>query len=104
MTLMQMERGNCNMAVNFPARAYLRTKEGADEIAGIDRSAPLSLPALLSQRELEIAGHVAYGMSNKEIGQKLGISPWTVSAHLKRIFIKLSINRRVELCWLISHG
>jgi DNA-binding CsgD family transcriptional regulator len=55
---------------------------------------------LLSPRELEIAALVADGMANKEIGLTLGISHWTVSAHLRRIFIKLEIGRRIDLCLL----
>lgn len=102
---MQLARDECDMTVNFPARSFFQARsDGTGLIAGIDRTVPLALPTLLSHRELEIAGHVAHGLSNKEIGQTLGISPWTVSAHLRRIFVKLSINRRIELCWLISHG
>lgn len=58
------------------------------------------LDRLLSPRELEIARLVADGMANKEIGLTLGISHWTVSAHLRRIFIKLEIGRRIDLCLL----
>lgn len=58
------------------------------------------LDRLLSPRELEIAGLVADGMANKEIGLTLGISHWTVSAHLRRIFVKLEIGRRMDLCLL----
>ena len=56
---------------------------------------------LLSTREHEIALLVARGLSNKEIAIELGISPWTVSAHLRRIFTKLDIGRRIELCLLL---
>ena len=56
---------------------------------------------LLSVREREIAMLVAQGLSNKEIAIELGISPWTVSAHLRRVFTKLDISRRIELCLLL---
>ncbi|MBD9374518.1 response regulator transcription factor [Rhizobium sp. ARZ01] len=64
--------------------------------------------SFLSPREQEIARLVANGMANKEIGLALGISHWTVSAHLRRIFLKLEIDRRIDLCLLyramISRG
>jgi DNA-binding CsgD family transcriptional regulator len=60
--------------------------------------------ALLSSREHEIASLVARGLSNKEVALVLHISPWTVSAHLRRIFTKLDIKRRVELCILLTQS
>jgi DNA-binding CsgD family transcriptional regulator len=54
----------------------------------------------LSCREREIACSVSQGRSNKEIARALGISPWTVSSHLRQIFAKLGISRRIELCML----
>ena len=48
----------------------------------------------LRPREQEIASLVAKGLPNKVIAQILGISVWTVSAHLRRIFAKLDVTRR----------
>lgn len=56
---------------------------------------------LLSEREHQVAELVARGLSNKEIALELEISPWTVSAHLRRVFTKLGITRRMELCLLL---
>ncbi len=53
----------------------------------------------LTARELEIARLVAKGFSNKEVGQLLDISHWTVAAHLKATFLKLGIRRRAELVY-----
>lgn len=44
---------------------------------------------LLSGRELEIFRLIGLGISTKEIGDKLSISPHTVQAHRKRIAAKL---------------
>lgn len=67
------------------------------------RTPPVGVPAsLLSSREQEIAELVAQGLSNKEIGVTLGISHWTVSTHLRRVFAKLDISRRVDLCRLVT--
>jgi DNA-binding CsgD family transcriptional regulator len=56
---------------------------------------------LLTARELEIARLVAKGFSNKEVGQVLDISHWTVAAHLKSTFLKFGINRRAELVYFM---
>ena len=50
----------------------------------------------LTQRELEILGMVARGLSNKEIGAKLEISPATVARHLVNVFEKLHVRCRTE--------
>lgn len=51
----------------------------------------------LSPRELAIARLVAQGFPNKCVGNKLHISPWTVSTHLRRIFGKLSVSSRAAM-------
>ena len=50
----------------------------------------------LTQRELEILGMVARGLSNKEIGAKLEISSATVARHLVNVFDKLHVRCRTE--------
>ena len=51
----------------------------------------------LTAQELEIAQLAASGLSNKEIGQRLFMSPRTVSSHLYKVFPKLSITSRAAL-------
>ena len=51
----------------------------------------------LTPQEREIAVRAARGLSNKEIGQELFLSPRTVGAHLYRIFPKLGITSRAAL-------
>jgi len=51
----------------------------------------------LTAQELQIAQLAAEGLSNREIGQKLFVSPRTVSTHLYRIYPKLGISARGEL-------
>jgi DNA-binding CsgD family transcriptional regulator len=51
----------------------------------------------LTPQELQIALMAAEGLSNREIGQRLYLSPRTVGFHLYRIFPKLGIASRGEL-------
>jgi DNA-binding CsgD family transcriptional regulator len=50
----------------------------------------------LSERELEVLKEVAEGRSNKEIANKLNVSPNTVKTHLARVFEKLGARRRTD--------
>jgi DNA-binding NarL/FixJ family response regulator len=58
-----------------------------------------SLANLLTGRELQIAALVASGWSNKQVANQLQISEWTVSAHLRRIFIKLKVDTRSAMVY-----
>jgi len=51
----------------------------------------------LTRREQEILIFVAKGYSNREIGEQLGISEYTVKNHLKNILQKLHLSNRVQL-------
>jgi two-component system nitrate/nitrite response regulator NarL len=50
----------------------------------------------LTQRELEILGHLARGESNKTIARALDISHDTVKLHVRHILAKLNLSSRVE--------
>jgi LuxR family maltose regulon positive regulatory protein len=50
----------------------------------------------LSPREGGILKLIADGLSNKEIARDLAIAPETVKSHVKNIFIKLNVERRVQ--------
>lgn len=52
---------------------------------------------LLTQREIQIAGLVAKGLTNAEIGKELWISHNTVKQALKRMFRKLRVASRTEM-------
>ncbi|MEU4238297.1 AAA family ATPase [Actinoplanes sp. NPDC026619] len=70
------------------ARAELRAAGSA--------AASGAAPALTAQ-EREIAELAASGLSNKEIGAKMFLSPRTVGAHLYRVFPKLGVSSRASL-------
>jgi len=50
----------------------------------------------LSERELEVLGLIAAGLSNREIAQELVIALGTVKRHINNIYGKLSVHRRTE--------
>jgi DNA-binding NarL/FixJ family response regulator len=50
----------------------------------------------LSARELEVLKLMAQGLSNKEIGESLGIGEATVKWHLNIIFSRLNVSDRTE--------
>ncbi|WP_416956234.1 helix-turn-helix transcriptional regulator [Streptomyces sp. Agncl-13] len=56
-----------------------------------------SAQGLLSAQELQIARLAAEGLSNREIGDKLYLSPRTIGSYLYRIFPKLAITSRSQL-------
>jgi len=56
----------------------------------------LTKPIELTPRELDVIRLVAEGLSNKEIGQLLVISPRTVNFHLDNLFAKLGVRSRTE--------
>lgn len=56
----------------------------------------------LSQREMEVIELVCNGLTNKEIAEKLFLSPHTIKSHLKRIFSKLMVDSRHKLMEMVS--
>jgi DNA-binding NarL/FixJ family response regulator len=68
--------------------------------------APAVRPVVpLTPRERQIAGMVARGLSNAEIGAELFISPGTVKNHLAAITRKLDVRNRVGIAgWAWSEG
>lgn len=50
----------------------------------------------LTQRESEVLRQLAHGLTNKEIGQALGISYETVKEHVQHILRKIGVNDRTQ--------
>src|SRR6266436_7868524 len=51
----------------------------------------------LTPREIEIVRHVAMGLRNAEVAERLSISEVTVKTHLNNIFQKLGVRGRTAL-------
>lgn len=54
------------------------------------------LPHQLTQREVEVMSLLAEGMTNKAIGERLFVSPRTVSTHISNLLAKLGVTNRGE--------
>src|SRR5712692_357611 len=64
-----------------------------------------SVSRQLTSREVEIVRHVAIGLRNAEIAERLSITEATVKTHLNNIFEKLALRDRVELTvCALRHG
>jgi DNA-binding CsgD family transcriptional regulator len=57
----------------------------------------------LSEREERVAQYAAIGLTNKQIAEKLCISPFTVQNHLKSIFGKTGLDSRTKLANLVKY-
>lgn len=63
-----------------------------------------NLPAI-TKREKEILVHIAEGLTNNQIAEKLFISPLTVDSHRKNLLTKLNVNNTASLIRLaMEHG
>ncbi|MBL7253273.1 helix-turn-helix transcriptional regulator [Paractinoplanes lichenicola] len=77
------------------ARAELRA-------TGETRRKPIDALAVLTPQEQQIARLAADGLTNREIGERLFLSPRTISTHLYRIYPKVNVSSRTELARIIT--
>lgn len=82
-------------ALQNAVRMHVRSRERH----AADRQA-CALYAQLSEREREVLGLIVEGLTNKEIGRALGVSPRTVESHRANLFAKLQVE---SLAHLIRH-
>ncbi|WP_413966506.1 AAA family ATPase [Actinacidiphila polyblastidii] len=75
------------------------TERARAELSATSASAPASTAhlAALTWQERRIADLAAGGLTNKEIGERMHLSPRTVSSHLYHAFPKLGVTTRAAL-------
>lgn len=85
------------------ARPWIERARAEARAAGLDitDSTPDAL-AELSPQQQQIIRLAARGLTNREIGEKLFLSPRTISSHLYRSFPKLGITARSQLRDLVE--
>jgi len=57
----------------------------------------------LTKRQTQVARLAAGALSDREIANRLGLSPHTVHTHLRNIYARLEISSREELTTLLSN-
>lgn len=90
-TLGQMVRGGAVCSPSITGGLFRRIAALADEQRGVRPAEPLTL------REHEIAGLLAAGLSNSEIGRRLFIEVSTVKNHVHSVLGKLGLTRRADV-------
>jgi DNA-binding NarL/FixJ family response regulator len=87
-----------NMFVALGAKPWSTRAATELRATGVsNRPIDLGRGEALTAQELQVASLAAAGLSNKEIGQKLNMSPRTVGTHLYRTFPKVGITSRAAL-------
>lgn len=79
-------------ALQNAVRQHVKSRERL----GADRAARERY-AQLSEREREVAGLIVEGLTNKEIGRALSLSPRTVETHRANLFAKLQAESLAQL-------
>ncbi|MFJ8388875.1 helix-turn-helix transcriptional regulator [Streptomyces sp. NPDC094438] len=84
---------------------------GSGDVAVVVQAATgeLLLPAFaawygLTPRERCIVGHLQAGLAQKQIAHRLGLSRYTISDHLKAVFLKTQTCSRDELMAILCGG
>jgi DNA-binding NarL/FixJ family response regulator len=99
------ERISTRSARAAGASGFVSKRRGARDIAGAARMVGLGMTlfepdgatrSLLTDREREVLGFVAGGSTNREIAERLFLSPHTVKDHTSAVYRKLGARNRAE--------
>lgn len=58
---------------------------------------PQHIQQPLTPREAQVLHAIEQGLSNKEIARRMDITPETVKSHIKKIYLKLEVNNRMDI-------
>ncbi len=92
------------MELDAAARAYAELGAALPLRLLPESGGGTAVPGGLTDREVEVLGHVAGGATNKEVAAALFISEKTVGRHLANIFTKLGVKSRTAAAtWAHEH-
>jgi len=92
--------GDNRRAAAFELRAMAISRRCEGAVSPALRA--IDCHALLSSREIEVAGLAAGGMSNREIAARLMLSVRTVENQLQRVYEKLGVSGRTDLAGALA--
>jgi DNA-binding NarL/FixJ family response regulator len=94
-TIRTVSKGKNVLPGNMTDRLFSQIIEMA--LNGDKKKAKLVESVRMTKRERQIIDLVADGLTNKEIGQRLNLSPFTVKSHVHNILEKLTLHTRVQI-------
>lgn len=89
---------------DFSARDRAMLRLVAPALERVLREPPAALTPLLTEQERRVLRHVAVGLSNVEIAERLVVAPCTVSKHLENAYRKLGVSNRLAAVHAVSAG
>lgn len=108
--LCQVSRRSLLAAIRAAAQGFVlldpcAVASARDALAKRTGSGPSELVHSLTAREKEVLALVAKGLSNREIAERLTLSPGTVRTHVANILSKLGVADRLQAAlWAIHNG
>jgi DNA-binding CsgD family transcriptional regulator len=70
----------------------------------LDEDARQAFIPRLTPRQTEVSRHVALGLGNREVAQRLGVSPETVRKTLRKVYLQAGLASRAELAAALLPG
>lgn len=103
--ILQAPPGSLPRGAEIAATSFLRDDSPPplfvrNESAGLERLR--AQPYSLTAREVEVLKQLLAGLTNKETGRRLGISPRTVEVHRNRVMEKLSARSALQLARIVG--
>ena len=76
---------------------YESYKEGLSNSVPSPEAGDNSLDESLTERETEVLSLLSKGLKNREIAEKIFLSPTTIKKHIYNIYQKLDVHSRIEV-------